>query len=160
MAGTKEKKPPDPPEPKAPLCRQRDTPGPLRWGRRRDLGVVLGLGAAAVTLCWWTATDRLDLPKQWVFVLSGVVAMGYAWFCHRKEESPPRGTVLALVLAPVVAWAVAPAGMGARVEGWAGWVAAVSLVWVARGACARTLAVFIYGIGVTVAAVADRKSTR
>lgn len=144
----------DPVTPDPHLRPQKGAPDASLLLSRKDIGVVLGLGAAAVTLFWWTSTDRLDLPKEWVFLFSAVVAMGYAWFRHRKEESPPPGTVLALVMAPVVAWAVAPAGMGARVEGWAGWVAAVCLVWVARRACARTLAIFIYGIGVTVAAVA------
>ncbi|HOX43603.1 MAG TPA: O-antigen ligase family protein [Myxococcota bacterium] len=92
----------------------------------------LAAAVAAAALLWWPWTDRLDLPKQAALLL---VALGAcAWGFVRRRPWPVDALGAGLALAALLGLALAPAGAGARVEGWAGWLAAVMLVALARRA--------------------------
>jgi hypothetical protein len=105
---------------------------------------------AAVLLFWWPATDRLDLPKQ-VIWLAGALGLGVAVWWRRRLA--PDAVSAGLALAAVALLLLRPAETAARVEGWAGWLAAVALVWLARPLSARTLRPWLARLGVGLAAV-------
>ncbi len=106
---------------------------------------------AVVLLLWWLATDRLDLPKQ-VIWLAGALGLGLAVWWRRRLE--PDAVSAGLALAAVVLLLLRPAETAARVEGWAGWLAAVALVWLARPVDERALRPWLARLGVGLAAVA------
>jgi hypothetical protein len=93
--------------------------------RRVSGGVALAVALPA--LGFWTATDRLDLPKLALFAgaaLAVLVGGGGA--------ADPR--VALLGMAPIGAALAWPGEVAARVEGWLPWVAALAVAWGARRA--------------------------
>jgi hypothetical protein len=92
----------------------------------------LAAAVAGASLLWWPWTDRLDLPKQATLLL---VALGAcAWGLARRRPRTLDAVSAGLALAALLGVALSPEGAGARVEGWAGWLAAVLLVALARRA--------------------------
>ncbi|MDY0002425.1 MAG: O-antigen ligase family protein, partial [Polyangia bacterium] len=90
-----------------------------------------------VTLAWWSQTDRLDLPKQWVLVATTLLAGLLTWARGRPVAVGPM--TLLLLVSPLIALAAAPQEGAARVEGWVGWLAAIALLVLARHASRAAL---------------------
>lgn len=109
-----------------------------------DWGAVIVVCATA--LFWWTATDRLDLPKQWILVGATLLVVAAAVL----EDDRMTSASLVVCLVFCSAWLGAREEMSARVEGWAGWVGAAALVGLARradpGRMARALAGLACGL--------------
>lgn len=118
----------------------------------RGLGFLIGAFAALTALFWWTFTDRLDLPKQWILLIGAIVTVLYAWI--RLKDFSPSALLPAFVCVPVFAWLVASEGMGARVEGWAGWIAAIAFTVLAANANVRSISKCLFPAGVCVAGIA------
>lgn len=98
---------------------------------------LVAVVVAATTLAWWSTTDRLDLPKQWVLVFCTLAAVLITWIRGRPLALGP--LTLLLVLAPLMGLAASPTEGAARVEGWVGWMAALALVFLARHASRAAL---------------------
>ena len=129
-----------------PICKQGENQ------QKKYLGWIIGVSGALIALFWWPVTDRLDLPKMWIMVLASSATVFYAWV---KVRNTSLSTITPLfVLMPVMAWIGAREGMSARVEGWAGWVAAVAFVTLAGKSQPKPISKSLFFAGVTVAIIA------
>lgn len=117
----------------------------------RTVGVGLGLLLTATVLFWWTATDRLDLPKQTVLALGAVALAGWGvWRWRLRVDAVSLG----LCLAAGILLALQPVETSARVEGLVGWLAAGLLVIVARATRPDDLEPYLARLAVGLAGLA------
>ncbi len=130
---------------------EKETAGPTHRAHKVT-GWLIGGFAALAALFWWTMTDRLDLPKQMIMLIGAMSIALYAWIS--LKDFSPSALVPALIWAPVLAWLVAREGMGARVEGWAGWIAAIAFAVVGGKADIRTLSKCLTAAGGCIAVIA------
>jgi hypothetical protein len=111
----------------------------------------------AAVLWWWPLTDQLDLPKQAALLAGALLAWGWALVAQRPWPLSP--LTLGLGLAALAGLALSPVEARARVEGWAGWLAAAALVGLSRRvaqeeAAQDELATILARLGLTLAGVA------
>ena len=118
--------------------------------RSATLGVAIVV--CATVLFWWTAIDRLDLPKLATLVFG---ALGLSvWIAARRPGARLDAVSLALALAVPVSAIVFWDELAARVEGWAGFVAGLALVLTGRRCDASLLGAWLSRLAIGVACVA------
>ncbi|MBN2498474.1 MAG: O-antigen ligase family protein [Deltaproteobacteria bacterium] len=114
--------------------------------------LFLALAVVLPALFWWTETDRLDLPKQ--ACLLAVALAGLGWLILRAGKHRIDAISLSLAAALLGMLALAPAEAAARVEGWAGLMAALWVVLGARETEAERLRAWLARLALGLAGLA------
>lgn len=89
---------------------------------------------------------------MWIMVFACSATVFYAWIKERNISLSAIPTMFVIV--PVMAWIAAKEGMSARVEGWAGWVAAVAFVTLTGKSQSRPILKSLFFTGAAVAIIA------